>query len=108
MSDSRKSHWEDVYITKDPTELSWYQGAPQKSLQMISATGVGQKAALIDIGGGASTLVDNLLDSGFDDVTVLDIASAALVRSRARLGDRAKTVTWIEQQFLYARWQAKA
>jgi hypothetical protein len=75
---------------------------------MISATGVGQKAALIDIGGGASTLVDNLLDSGFDDVTVLDIASAALVRSRARLGDRAKTVTWIEQQLLCARWQAKA
>jgi len=69
---------------------------------MISATGVGQKAALNDIGGGASTLVDNLLASGFEDVTVLDIASAALVRSRARLGDRARTVTWIEQDILHS------
>jgi ubiquinone/menaquinone biosynthesis C-methylase UbiE len=75
---------------------------------MISATGVGHKAALIDVGGGASTLVDNPFDAGFDDVTALDIASTALARARARLGDRAKTVTWIEQQFLYAWWQAKA
>ena len=101
MSDSRKLHWEHVYSSKDPTEVSWYQGAPQLSLQMITATGVETGGAIIDIGGGASTLVDNLLDSGYSDVTVLDIASAALERSRARLGDAAKNATWIEQDILH-------
>ncbi len=101
MSESRKLHWEHVYSSKDPTEVSWYQGASQPSLQMIAATGVESGGAIIDVGGGASTLVDNLLDSGYSDVTVLDIASAALERSRARLGDAAKKVTWIEQDILH-------
>ncbi len=101
MSESRKLHWEHVYSSKDPTEVSWYQGASQLSLQMIAATGVESGGAIIDVGGGASTLVDNLLDSGYSDVTVLDIASAALERSRARLGDAAKKITWIEQDILH-------
>lgn len=101
MSESRKLHWEHVHSSKDPTEVSWYQGAPQLSLQMIAATGVETGGAIIDVGGGVSTLVDNLLDSGYGDVTVLDIASAALERSRARLGDAAKNVTWIEQDILH-------
>ena len=81
--------------------MSWYQGSPQLSVQMIAATGVEADAAIIDVGGGASTLVDNLLDSGYSDVTVLDIASAALKRSRARLGDAANKATWIEQDILH-------
>ena len=81
--------------------MSWYQGSPQLSLQMIAATGVTAAGAIIDVGGGASTLIDNLLDSGYSDVTVLDIASAALERSRARLGDAAKKATWIEQDILH-------
>ena len=101
MSESRKLHWEHVYSSKDPTEVSWYQGTPQLSLQMIAATGVETGGAIIDVGGGASTLVDNLLDSGYSDVTVLDIASAALDRSRARLGDAARNATWIEQDILH-------
>ena len=101
MSGSRKLHWEHVYSSKDPTEVSWYQGAPQLSLEMIAATGVETGGAIIDVGGGASTLVDNLLDSGYSDLNVLDIAAAALERSRARLGDAAKKVTWIEQDILH-------
>jgi SAM-dependent methyltransferase len=101
VSESRKLHWEHAYSSKDPTEVSWYQGAPQLSLQMIAATGVETGGAIIDVGGGASTLVDNLLDNGYSDVTVLDIASAALDQSRARLGDAAKNVTWIEQDILH-------
>jgi len=101
LSASRKLHWEHVYSTRDPTEVSWYQGAPERSLQLIATTGIESDAAIIDVGGGASTLVDNLLDVGFDDVTVLDVASTALVHSRTRLGDAAKTVTWIEQDVLH-------
>lgn len=115
MSAARKSHWEHVYSTKDPTEVSWYEGAPKRSLQMIAATGVKSDAAIIDVGGGASTLVDNLLDAGFDDVTVLDVASAALAYTRARLGDVAETITWIEQDVLqfnpdqpYRLWHDRA
>jgi len=81
--------------------VSWYQGAPERSLQIIAATGVKSDAAIIDVGGGASTLVDNLLGTGYSDITVLDVASAALAHSRARLGDAASTVTWIEQDVLH-------
>jgi trans-aconitate methyltransferase len=81
--------------------VSWYQRSPQLSLQMIAATGVAADGAIIDVGGGASTLVDKLLESGYSDVTVLDIASAALERSRARLGDAAKNVMWIEADILH-------
>ena len=101
MSEQRKSHWEHVYSTMDPTKVSWYQGAPKESMRMIAATGVAPHAAVIDVGGGTSTLVDNLLDTGFDDITALDVASAALAHSRARLGDAASTVTWIEQDVLH-------
>jgi hypothetical protein len=65
LSELRKLHWEHVYSSKDPTEVSWYQGAPQLSLQMIAATGVETGGAIIDVGGGASTLVDNLIDAGY-------------------------------------------
>lgn len=92
----RKSHWEEVYRSTAADELGWYQAHPTMSLQCIESTGVHKTASLIDVGGGDSTLVDHLLDQGFEHLTVLDISSTALERAKARLGDRAIQVTWIE------------
>lgn len=96
MSEDRKSHWERVYETKKHTDVSWYQPVPEKSLQLIRATRVGATDAILDVGGGASTLVDNLLADGFEDVTILDISAQALRESRSRLGESAGSVSWIE------------
>ncbi|MGB5398267.1 MAG: class I SAM-dependent methyltransferase [Gammaproteobacteria bacterium] len=92
-----KTHWEQVYAEKNPTEVSWYQQHPERSLELIRATGVDLAAACIDIGGGASTLVDAMLDAGYCNITVLDIAHAAIEQAKTRLAGRASTVTWIEQ-----------
>ena len=96
QSERRKSHWEHVYGTKQATEVSWFQPVPEKSLQLIRATGVSYEQAILDAGGGASTLVDNLLAEGYRDVSVLDISVNALQKSRQRLGDKAAEVSWIE------------
>lgn len=92
----RTAHWEHIYRTQASDELGWYQAHPTLSLRLIKATGVGKTAHIINVGGGDSTLVDLLLDQGFEHVTVLDLSSAALERAKARLGDRARLVTWIE------------
>lgn len=92
----RKRHWEDVYQSTPADELGWYQAHPTMSWNLIESTGVHKTANLIDVGGGDSTLVDHLLDRGFEHLTVLDISSTALERAKARLGDRAFQVTWIE------------
>lgn len=91
----RQAHWEGVYDAKQFTEVSWYQPVPDVSLKQILATGVERNDAIIDVGGGASTLVDHLLDLGFLDVTVLDISGAALEQARNRLGARAGDVNWV-------------
>ena len=96
MRDERKNHWEQVYRDKSPLEVSWYQVAPTLSRELIRASGVDRRAPLIDVGGGASTLVDHLLDDGYDAVSVLDISAQALAHARRRLGARADAVTWIE------------
>ena len=96
LSKPRKFHWEQVYANKAPTEVSWYQPVPEDSLGLIESTGVGHSDSIIDAGGGASTLVDGLVNAGYTDITVLDISSAALERSRQRLGANAAQVTWIE------------
>lgn len=92
----RKDHWETVYAGKESTQVSWYQQNPQLSLEMIRETGVEPTQRIIDIGGGASTLVDYLLDAGFSNLTVLDIAHRAIEQAKARLGQRAGLVTWLE------------
>lgn len=92
----RKTHWENIYAAKAPTEVSWYQPHAAKSLDIITRTGVSTRAYLIDVGGGASTLVDDLLDAHFKHITVLDISSAALDNAKERLGTQADQVTWIE------------
>ena len=73
-----KTHWEQIYHTKDSSQVSWYQLHPSMSLQYIQNTGVSKTGHIIDIGGGASTLVDHLLDDGFQNITVLDISAEAL------------------------------
>lgn len=115
MNKPRKIHWHDVYTDKEPTDVSWYQPVPAKSLQLIRATGVAPSAAILDAGGGASTLVDNLLAEGYTDISVLDVSGVALKRSQARLGELAKAVHWIESDVTtfapsrrYAVWHDRA
>ena len=92
----KKSHWENVYTTKAFNQVSWYREHLDTSLKMILGTGVAKDAALIDVGGGSSTLVDDLLDRGFVEVTVLDISNQALAVAKKRLGRRSGEVEWIE------------
>ncbi|HEY0896415.1 MAG TPA: class I SAM-dependent methyltransferase [Sphingobacteriaceae bacterium] len=91
-----KRHWEFIYDRKSPQEVSWTQEVPSTSLNFIHSFGVDKSARIIDIGGGESTLVDSLLDEGFQNITVLDISAKALEKARQRLGNRAGKVTWIE------------
>jgi 2-polyprenyl-3-methyl-5-hydroxy-6-metoxy-1,4-benzoquinol methylase len=93
---SSRSHWNAVYESKAPSQLSWYQKRPQRSLELLEELGVGGSTAIIDVGGGASTLVDALLERGVASIAVLDIAYAALEHAKARLGSRAASVTWVE------------
>ena len=90
-----KAHWEKVYGTKTPAQLSWTQTIPQTSLDFIETFQLPRDARIIDIGGGDSRLVDFLLEEGFRDITVLDISEEALQRTRLRLGDKASLVKWI-------------
>ncbi len=91
-----KEHWEHVYSTKPVESVSWYQEHAEQSLALIRSTGVPLSASIIDVGGGASRLVDDLLDHGYLSVTVLDLAGAALEAAKRRLGSRASSVTWLE------------
>lgn len=95
MNVDRKSHWEAIYQHKLPTEVSWYQAEPQLSLELIEHA-VGKDAAILDVGGGASRLVDCLLAAGYRDLSVLDLSSAALAYAGQRLGERASAVAWVE------------
>lgn len=92
----KKAHWENVYSTKPHGQVSWFREHLDNSLRMIVQTGVEKDAAIIDVGGGNSTLVGDLLDAGFIDVAVLDISGTAIEVSKARLGERNNLVNWIE------------
>jgi len=95
MSNDRQSHWEAVYSSKGETEVSWFQETPEISLDLIALAEARPDAAIIDIGGGASRLVDALLARGFRQITVLDLSAAALERARARLSTAADGVSWL-------------
>lgn len=95
MEENKKRHWEQVYQTKTPEQVSWTQTIPQTSLNFIKGFDLPKDARIIDIGGGDSHLVDYLLQDGFTDITVLDIAEAALERAKARLGEKHLQVKWI-------------
>ena len=112
-----KDHWEHVYQTKPTDSVSWFQEHAQRSLQLIRQTGIEPAAPIIDVGGGASTLVDDLLAAGHSNLTVLDLSSAALAAARKRLGPQlAGRVTWLEADITevelpahaYALWHDRA
>ncbi len=88
-------HWENIYRTKGEHEVGWFEQNPAVSLDLIHATGVMADAPIVDIGGGASRLVDALLDEGFEAVTVLDLSDEALAISKARLRARRAKVQWV-------------
>ena len=92
---NRKKHWEEIYTTKDLQDVSWYQMMPVTSLNLITSSNLPKDAAIIDIGGGDSFLVDHLLDLGYKDITVLDISQQAIDKAKKRLGERQTEVTWI-------------
>jgi SAM-dependent methyltransferase len=97
-----KTHWEHIYETKAPTQVSWYQEHSRFSLQYIRNTGIQKTDALIDVGGGASTLVDDLIADGYQAISILDVSAAALQLARQRLGPHAVNVNWIEADITQA------
>lgn len=115
MENILKEHWEKVYETKQPHEVSWTQDIPQTSLDFIHSFGLSKSASIIDIGGGDSKLVDHLLAEGFTDITVLDISAASLEKAKKRLGDKAALVKWVvtdirsfKPEVKYALWHDRA
>lgn len=95
MNKSTQNHWDTVYKTKNPNQLSWTQEVPKTSLDFIHSFGLTKTAKIIDVGGGDSKLVDCLLEEGFENITVLDISSQALKKVKKRLGDKAKKINWV-------------
>lgn len=90
-----KDHWELVYTTKATAGVSWFQEHARQSVQLIQQAGVARDAGIIDVGGGASTLIDDLLNEGYTRVSVLDLSEAALAASQSRLGQRADDISWL-------------
>ena len=106
MPGSAELHWQKVYAEKSEQEVSWFQENPKPSLELIARAGATPASAIIDVGAGASHLVDALLARGFADLTVLDLSEAALAKARARLGERASKVRWIAADV--TTWQVDA
>jgi SAM-dependent methyltransferase len=100
----RVTHWDGIYSRRASTEMSWFQATPTASLELLDVLGVSPQSAVIDVGGGASLLVDHLLERGFDDVSVLDVSDAALRSARSRLTSTAP-VTWVRDDVLTWRPQ---
>jgi SAM-dependent methyltransferase len=90
-----RAHWETVYLSKEPTKVSWYRPHLERSLELICDAQSDRDARILDVGGGESTLVDDLLARGYRDITVLDISATALAVAQRRLGSRADLVTWV-------------
>ena len=115
MKAGLKDHWEAVYRSRPPEDASWYQQRPERSLSIIERSKVSQREPVIDIGAGASTLVDFLLSNGYQDITALDISEQALQASRTRLANKAEAVNWVVTDALtfqppckYALWHDRA
>lgn len=94
--DARKLHWENIYSKKGAMQVSWYAPHLELSLKLIEQTGVSTAGQIIDVGGGDSTLVDDLMEKGYEKISILEISHTAIEISKARLGVRAKDVQWIE------------
>ena len=105
---NKKPHWEHIYESRAPTQVSWYQEHARFSLEYIRKTGIQKTDAIIDVGGGASRLVDDLVADGYRQISVLDISAAALQLARKRLGTYAAAVTWMEADITQADLPAQA
>ena len=92
---AEQEHWEAVYGAKGPQDVSWYRPHLDRSLKFIDQAHLAPDASIIDVGGGASTLVDDLLARDFRNITVLDLSEAAITQARTRLGPTSDRVTWI-------------
>ena len=99
----RQAHWQGVYSSKNETEVSWFEESPAISLDLIRRSGAHSGTSIIDVGGGASRLVDALLENGYRTISILDLSEKALSVARARLGPRASEVRWIEADV--TRWE---
>lgn len=95
-----KTHWENIYETKAESDFSWFQPYPQTSVDFINLFKLPKTASIIDIGGGDSHLADTLLELGYTDITVLDISATSIERAKARLGDKATAITWVERDIV--------
>lgn len=95
-----KNHWESVYETKSAESVSWYAPHLRESLHFVQWAAPSNSARIIDVGGGESTLVDDMLTAGYVDVTVLDISATAFDVARYRVGALAKHVTWLTADVL--------
>ena len=93
---NRKKHWDNIYSTKKLNEVSWYQPTPETSLSLIKELNIPKTASIIDIGGGDSFLIDNLLELGYENLTLLDISKKAIERAKLRIGKKSEQVQWIE------------
>jgi SAM-dependent methyltransferase len=91
----RQAHWESVYTTKGEKEVSWFQETPAPSLELLALIGATGRSAVIDVGGGASRLVDSLVSRGYEGITVLDLSQAALAAAKARIAHKADRIQWI-------------
>lgn len=100
MDTTAKQHWENVYITKEPGQVSWTQEVPATSLDFLHSFHLPKTAGIIDVGGGDSKLVDHLLDEGYRDITVLDISATSLEKAKKRLGKKADRVNWVVSDVL--------
>ena len=110
---ARAGHWDLIYKTRDASEVSWYQPFPEVSVALIGELGIARDVPVIDVGGGESMLIDELVGADFADLTVLDVSSVALADGRRRLGD--ERVTWLEIDVLdwqperrYGLWHDRA
>tara|TARA_B100001093_G_scaffold457945_1_gene470040 strand:- start:200 stop:817 length:618 start_codon:yes stop_codon:yes gene_type:complete len=113
--DPKKKHWENVFQTKTPQEVSWTEAYPKRSIELIQSFNLDKSASIIDIGGGDSLLVDALLELDFTNLSVLDISGKALERAQKRLGERARYIHWIESDIIdfnptknYTLWHDRA
>ncbi|MCK4791293.1 MAG: class I SAM-dependent methyltransferase [Desulfobacteraceae bacterium] len=94
---TQREHWEKVYLTNQPDKLGWYKPHLETSLKWIKELDLSEDSNIIDGGGGASTLVDDLLNEVYRSITVVDLSKKALALAKERLGERAKLVTWLEE-----------
>ena len=110
-----ETHWQNVYRSKGESDVSWYQESPEPSFELIKSCGIDQTDAIVDIGGGASRLVDALIADGYTNLSVLDLSSEALAVAKRRLGAIAGSVDWIASDVmqwavpkLYDIWHDRA